>query len=58
MAAGLAQLVDDPMCLRFAEDELAWLAASGRLDAGFVGSLRAIVDEGGPADLERRPGRS
>jgi len=42
VAAGLAQLVDYLTALRFAEDELAWLAASGRFDVGFVGSLRDL----------------
>ncbi len=40
LVAGLEQVVDYLLGLRFADDELDWLASTGRFDAGFVESLR------------------
>jgi nicotinate phosphoribosyltransferase len=40
LVAGLEQVVEYLLGLRFSADELAWLASTGRLDAGFVESLR------------------
>ncbi len=42
MSAGLEQVVDYLGKLRFDEDELAWLRASGRFDAAFVDSLSQL----------------
>jgi nicotinate phosphoribosyltransferase len=40
LAAGLEQVVDYLLALRFADDELAWLASTGRFDPAFLDSLR------------------
>jgi nicotinate phosphoribosyltransferase len=40
LVAGLEQVVDYLLGLRFSGDELDWLASTGRFDAGFVESLR------------------
>lgn len=42
VAAGLEQVVDYLCGLRFDEEDLDWLRASGRFDAGFVESLRDL----------------
>lgn len=42
MSAGLEQLVDYLQKLRFDADDLAWLRASGRFDAGFLDSLEQL----------------
>ncbi len=42
IAAGLEQALTFLEDLRFTDDELAWLAASGRFHAGFVESLRQL----------------
>ena len=52
VAAGLAQLVDYLTTLRVDADELAWLAASGRFDAGFVDSLSDLAFTG---DVDAMP---
>lgn len=52
MAAGLAQVVDYLAALRFDEDDLAWLHASGRFDAAFVESLRGLRFSG---DVDAMP---
>src|SRR5438445_8754265 len=40
MAAGLAQVVEYLTALRFDQDDLAWLGASGRFDPAFIASLK------------------
>ena len=40
LAAGLQQVVEYLLALRFSDDDLAWLASTGRFDAGFLDSLR------------------
>jgi len=40
MAAGLAQVVAYLTALRFDEEDIAWLHASGQFDPAFIGSLR------------------
>ena len=40
LAAGLQQVVEYLLALRFADDDLAWLASTGRFDADFLESLR------------------
>ena len=52
VAAGLAQFVDYLTTLGCAPDELAWLAASGRFDPGFVDSLRDLAFTG---DVDAMP---
>jgi nicotinate phosphoribosyltransferase len=52
VAAGLAQLVDYLTTLRPDPDDLAWLAASGHFDAGFVDSLSDLTFTG---DVDAMP---
>jgi nicotinate phosphoribosyltransferase len=52
VAAGLAQLVDYLTTLRCDPAELAWLAASGRFDTGFVDSLSDLAFTG---DVDAMP---
>jgi len=52
VAAGLAQLVDYLTTLCCDPDDLAWLAASGRFDAGFVDSLSDLAFTG---DVDAMP---
>ena len=40
LAAGLEQVVEYLLALRFPADDLDWLASTGRFDAGFLDSLR------------------
>ncbi len=40
LAAGLEQVVEYLLTLHFSDDDLAWLASTGRFDAAFVDSLR------------------
>ncbi len=42
LAAGLEQVVDYLLALRFAADDLDWLASTGRFDAAFLESLRDL----------------
>src|SRR5512138_2882267 len=42
VAAGLAEVVDYLASLAFADDELAWLAGTGRFTPAFVESLRTL----------------
>jgi nicotinate phosphoribosyltransferase len=52
LAAGLEQVVEYLLALRFADDDLAWLASTGRFDAGFLDSLRGFRFSG---DLDALP---
>jgi nicotinate phosphoribosyltransferase len=52
LAAGLEQVVEYLLALRFADDDLAWLASTGRFDAGFLDSLREFRFTG---DLDAMP---
>jgi nicotinate phosphoribosyltransferase len=52
VAAGLEQVVDYLQSLRFADDELDYLAASGRFDPSFVESLRGFAFTG---DVDAMP---
>lgn len=52
VAAGLAQVVDFLAALRFGDDDLDWLRACGRFDAGFVESLAGFRFTG---DLDAVP---
>lgn len=52
LAAGLEQVVEYLLALRFTDDELAWLASSGRFDADFLDSLRDLSFTG---DLDAVP---
>jgi nicotinate phosphoribosyltransferase len=42
MAAGLEQVVDHLATLRFSQEDMAWLRASGRFDADFLESLQGL----------------
>lgn len=46
MAAGLAQVVDYLTALRFAPDDLAWLAGTGRFTPSFLASLADLAFTG------------
>lgn len=52
LAAGLETVVDYLLGLRFADDDLAWLASTGRFDAAFLDSLRDFRFSG---DLDAMP---
>jgi len=52
VAAGLEQLIDYLMNLRCEPDDLAWLAGTGRFDAGFLDSLRDLAFTG---DVDAMP---
>ncbi len=52
LAAGLQQVVEYLQALRFADDDLAWLASTGRFDEAFLDSLRDFCFTG---DLEAMP---
>ena len=52
LAAGLEQAVEYLLALRFADDDLAWLASTGRFDADFLDSLRDFRFSG---DLDAMP---
>jgi nicotinate phosphoribosyltransferase len=52
LAAGLEQVVDYLVALRFGDDELAWLASTGRFDDAFLDSLRDFRFTG---DLDAMP---
>jgi nicotinate phosphoribosyltransferase len=52
LAAGLEQVAEYLLALRFADDDLAWLASTGRLDGAFLDSLREFRFSG---DLDAMP---
>ncbi len=52
LAAGLETVADYLLGLRFADDDLAWLASTGRFDAAFLDSLRDFRFSG---DLDAMP---
>jgi len=52
LAAGLQQVVEYLLALRFADDDLAWLASTGRFDRAFLDSLRDFRFTG---DLDAMP---
>jgi nicotinate phosphoribosyltransferase len=52
LAAGLEQVLEYLAGLRFTADELAWLAGSGRFDAGF---LRSLADLRFTGDVDAMP---
>jgi len=52
LAAGLEQVVDYLLALRFSADDLAWLTSTGRFDADFLESLRDFHFTG---DLDAMP---
>jgi nicotinate phosphoribosyltransferase len=52
LVAGLEQVVEYLLALRFSDDELGWLASTGRFDAGFLDSLRDFRFTG---DLDAMP---
>jgi len=52
LAAGLEQVVEYLLGLRFADDDLAWLASTGRFDDAFLDSLRDFRFTG---DLDAMP---
>jgi len=52
LVAGLEQVVDYLLALRFSDDDLAWLASTGRFDAAFLDSLRDLRFTG---DLDAMP---
>ena len=52
LAAGLEQVVEYLLALRFPANDLDWLASTGRFDAGFLDSLRDFSFTG---DLDAMP---
>jgi len=52
LVAGLEQVVEYLLALRFCDDDLAWLASTGRFDADFLESLRDFRFTG---DLDAMP---
>jgi nicotinate phosphoribosyltransferase len=52
LAAGLEQVIEYLLGLRFSDGDLDWLAAAGRFDAGFLDSLRDLRFTG---DLDAMP---
>jgi nicotinate phosphoribosyltransferase len=52
LVAGLQQVVEYLLALRFADDDLAWLASTGRFDGAFLDSLRDLRFTG---DLDAMP---